>query len=155
MAKAVYRITYPNGKIYVGKDLTGTLTYFGSPDARLIAADFPADQRRDFTVRKEILWESETASDADVSRREVQYIRALRSNDPAVGYNRWPRFPTTPEAASAVLHGDGARANGTKESQPSPARMCADHADRDDGVSREGQLRAKLTQRGGGTGGES
>ena len=23
--KVVYKITYPNGKIYVGKDLTGTL----------------------------------------------------------------------------------------------------------------------------------
>ena len=29
--KQVYKITYPNGKIYVGMDLTGTLLYFGSP----------------------------------------------------------------------------------------------------------------------------
>jgi hypothetical protein len=99
MAKAVYRVTYPNGKIYVGKDLTGTLTYFGSPDSRLIAADFTADQRRNFTVRKEILWESEAASDAEVSRREVEFIRALCSNDPAVGYNRWPRPRDVPESA--------------------------------------------------------
>ncbi len=26
--KAIYKITYPNGKIYVRMDLTGTLTYF-------------------------------------------------------------------------------------------------------------------------------
>lgn len=32
--KQVYKITYPVGKIYVGSDLTGTLTYFGSPSAR-------------------------------------------------------------------------------------------------------------------------
>jgi hypothetical protein len=32
--KQVYKITYPNGKIYVGSDLTGTLTYFGSPSAK-------------------------------------------------------------------------------------------------------------------------
>lgn len=31
--KQVYKITYPNGKIYVGMDLTGTLLYFGSPSA--------------------------------------------------------------------------------------------------------------------------
>lgn len=38
--KQVYKITYPNGKIYVGSDLTGTLTYFGSPSAQeRIAAD--------------------------------------------------------------------------------------------------------------------
>jgi hypothetical protein len=29
--KQIYKITYPNGKIYVGMDLTGTLTYFGTP----------------------------------------------------------------------------------------------------------------------------
>jgi hypothetical protein len=26
--KVIYKITYPNGKIYVGKDLTGTLELF-------------------------------------------------------------------------------------------------------------------------------
>jgi hypothetical protein len=90
--KVIYKITYPNGKIYVGKDLTGTLTYFGSADSALIAEDFSPEQRRDFTVRKEILWESSTATDSDVSRAEVRFIRALHSNDPTTGYNRWPRF---------------------------------------------------------------
>ena len=28
--KAIYKTTYPNGKIYVGKDPTGTLNIFGS-----------------------------------------------------------------------------------------------------------------------------
>ena len=32
--KQVYKITYPNGKMYVGMDLTGTLLYFGSPSAQ-------------------------------------------------------------------------------------------------------------------------
>lgn len=90
--KVVYKITYPNGKIYVGKDLTDTITYFGSPDARLIAADFSRDERRDFTIRKEILWESDTAEDAEVNRREVELILQYRANDPAIGYNRWPRY---------------------------------------------------------------
>lgn len=90
--KLIYKITYPNGKIYVGKDLTGTLNYFGSASSREIERDFTAAQRRDFTIRKEVLWESGTAPDAEVNRREVEFIRALRSNDPAVGYNRWPKF---------------------------------------------------------------
>jgi hypothetical protein len=54
----VYRITYPNGKIYVGQDRTDTLNYFGSADSRLIEQDFTPEQRRDFTIRKEVLWES-------------------------------------------------------------------------------------------------
>jgi hypothetical protein len=53
----VYKITYPNGKIYVGSDLTGTLTYFGSPSAKAKQQIFAehADHRLDFTVRKQIL----------------------------------------------------------------------------------------------------
>jgi hypothetical protein len=97
--KVIYKITYPNGKIYVGKDLTDTLTYFGSVDSRRVEQDFTRDQRRDFTIRKEILWESETAKDAEVNRREVAFIRQLRSNDPAIGYNRWPSSPNLREIA--------------------------------------------------------
>ena len=90
--KVIYKITYPNGKIYVGMDLTDTILYLGSPSAKsVIAADFTEEQRKDFTLRKEILWESDTATDAELRRKEIEYIRALRANDPAVGYNRTPR----------------------------------------------------------------
>ena len=78
-AAVVYKITYPNGKIYIGQDRTNTLTYFGSVDSRLIERDFTPTERRDFTVRKEILWESDTASQSEVTRVEVEFIRALRS----------------------------------------------------------------------------
>jgi hypothetical protein len=71
-------------------DLTDTINYLGSGDSDLIAADFTREDRRDFTIRKEILWESEIADDAEVRRREVEFIRMHRSNDPAIGYNRWP-----------------------------------------------------------------
>lgn len=71
-------------------DLTNTLTYFGSVNSRIIEQDFAPEQRRDFTVRKVILWESETATDAEVRAVELAHIRELRSNDPAFGYNRWP-----------------------------------------------------------------
>lgn len=60
--KVIYKITYPNGKIYVGKDLTGSINYFGSADSTLIAKDFTREQRRDFPIRREILWESESVS---------------------------------------------------------------------------------------------
>lgn len=91
MVKVIYRITYPNGKVYIGKDLTDTITYFGSVDSALVERDFTRVQRRDFTIRKEILWESETATDTEVSRKEIEFIEKHRSNDPAVGYNRWPK----------------------------------------------------------------
>ena len=50
--KQIYKITYPNGKIYVGMDLIGMLLNVGSPSARdRIAADLDA-HRLDVTLRK-------------------------------------------------------------------------------------------------------
>lgn len=93
MSRAViYKITYPNGKIYVGSDLTDSINYFGSADSNLIARDFSREERRVFVIRKEILWDSDTASPVEVRRKETAMIRALRSNDPAIGYNRRPLF---------------------------------------------------------------
>ena len=91
--KQVYKITYPNGKIYVGMDLTGTALYMGSPGAYAhIVADLELDPGRfELTLRKEILWESETATDDAVHRKEKQMIVETRANDPAVGYNKLPR----------------------------------------------------------------
>jgi hypothetical protein len=87
----VYKITYPNGKIYIGQDVTGSINYFGSASSALLAADFTPEQRRDFTARKEILWESATATRAEVNQKEIELILLHRSNDPAIGYNRKPR----------------------------------------------------------------
>jgi len=92
MVKVIYKITYPNGKIYIGKDLTNTLNYFGSADSTFLEKDFSREQQRDFTIRKEIIWESETASDREVNQKEVELIKQCKSNDPAVGYSRWPRY---------------------------------------------------------------
>jgi hypothetical protein len=86
--KVIYKITYPNGKIYVGQDLTGSISYFGSPNSRLVEADFTPEQARDFTLRKQIVWESEDATDEEVDTKEIEFILALRSNDSAIGYNR-------------------------------------------------------------------
>jgi hypothetical protein len=86
--KVVYKITYPNGKIYVGSDLTDTPTYFGSANPDLVRQDFTRDELRDFSIRKEILWESQDATNREVLRVEGEFIRMLGSNDPAIGYNR-------------------------------------------------------------------
>jgi hypothetical protein len=89
--KIIYKITYPNGKIYVGQDRTDSINYFGSASSKLIALDFTPEQRRSFTVTRDVIWASETATDAEVTEAELRFIRELRSNDPAVGYNRWPK----------------------------------------------------------------
>jgi hypothetical protein len=97
--KVIYKITYPNGKIYIGQDVTDSINYFGSASSKLIEADFTREQRRDFTIRRELLWESETATDAEVNEAELRFILQFRANDPSIGYNRWPKHNNKPSVA--------------------------------------------------------
>lgn len=90
--KIIYKITYPNGNIYIGKDLIDSINYFGSANSKAIEKDFTREERRDIRVRKEILWESEIATDQEVNRKEVEFIRFYDSNNPEIGYNQWPKF---------------------------------------------------------------
>lgn len=83
--QVVHRITYPNGKIYVGQDRTNSINYFGSASDELIARDFTWEQRQTFSVTRDILWAAENATRAEVNRVEVEMIRHYRSNGPAVG----------------------------------------------------------------------
>ena len=88
-------ISYPTGKIYIGKDTYGNSRYFGSPNPEAINEDFeklPDKVRRDYTVRKQILWESVECSESDLSAKEVEFIKQYQSNDPRIGYNQWPKF---------------------------------------------------------------
>ena len=85
----VYKITFPNGKIYVGKDVGSSghsLRYFGSWNDALVQSELTDDQQRDLTLRKEILFESHSKS--EVSAMESRLIVDLRSNDPLIGYNQ-------------------------------------------------------------------
>jgi hypothetical protein len=88
----IYRITYPNGKIYIGQDRTNSINYFGSASSDLIAKDFTWEQRQSFTITRDILWASESATRAEVNQKEIEFIRLYRSNDPTIGYNQTPQI---------------------------------------------------------------
>jgi len=72
--------------------LTDSINYFGSANNDLIELDFTREQKRDFTIRKEILWESDSATYKEVNKKEVEFIRLYKSNNPAIGYNRNPKY---------------------------------------------------------------
>jgi hypothetical protein len=78
----VYRIIYPNGKIYIGQDRTNSINYFGSASSDLIAQDFSPEQRRSFTITRDILWESETASRSEVTQVEIEPESVPSKTDP-------------------------------------------------------------------------
>ncbi|MDR0501710.1 MAG: hypothetical protein LBH16_00160 [Treponema sp.] len=90
--KVIYKITYPNGKIYIGKDATGdNLRYFGSPDREYLEKDFPWEKQQDITLHKEILFFDENISDSDLSKKEFEFIKKHDSNNPLKGYNILPK----------------------------------------------------------------
>ena len=93
--KQIYKITYPTGKIYIGKDSVGSYRYYGSPDMDVVNKDFeqlPDEIKKDYTIRKQILWESQDCSESELSEKEVEFIREHQSHNPDIGYNRWPKY---------------------------------------------------------------
>ena len=61
-----------------------------SEQARM-EADFTREQRKSFTITRDILWESETAANREVFDMEMRMILEYRSNDPDIGYNLRPK----------------------------------------------------------------
>jgi len=97
----IYKLTYPNGKIYIGHDRTDSIDYMGSADAELVGKDFTKEQGKDFTIRKEIIWESEPIlksqintpeSRSKMTKKENEFILLYKSNNPKIGYNQTPKF---------------------------------------------------------------
>jgi hypothetical protein len=66
------------------------------------------------TARKQILWESDTATDAEVRAMEIKLIHEHRSNDPAVGYNLTPKLLHGDQSAAATAMRWYARPEGDK-----------------------------------------
>jgi hypothetical protein len=91
--KVIYKITYPNGKIYIGKDSTGdNLRYFGSPDREYLERDFSWEQQKDITLRKELLFFDNKISETELIKRENELIEKYESNNPEKGYNLVPKY---------------------------------------------------------------
>lgn len=103
----VYKITFPNGKIYVGKDIGTdghTIRYFGSWNFSRVEDDFTKEELQDFTVRREILFEGSDA--VEVGKKEMALIVELGANHPERGYNTRPRFKQLPDSENCPASTD-------------------------------------------------
>jgi hypothetical protein len=93
----VFKITFPNGKIYVGSDTASTarldfFKYFGSPlKARkemLAEMNEYLTGAAAYVLRKEILHSKADVTVGEILQIEQQFIRNLNAKDPSIGYNR-------------------------------------------------------------------
>ncbi len=92
----VYKITFPNGKIYVGADwgrqaMLNVVSYFGSFKAsqEQILIDHKEHLKsKTFTITKTILYETFNQTPAHIRQKEREFIRALNAKDPKIGYNK-------------------------------------------------------------------
>lgn len=56
---------------FISARIEHSINFFGSASNELIEKDFTREQKRDFSIRKEILWESEAASRSEVSQKKL------------------------------------------------------------------------------------
>jgi len=93
----VFKVIFPNGKIYVGSDTAMNarfdyFKYFGTP------IKGKADMLQDlgeyltngeaFVLKKEMLYSQENVSVGEILKIEHQFIKSLNAKNPDVGYNR-------------------------------------------------------------------
>lgn len=93
----VFKITFPNNKIYGGSDTARTarldfFKYFGTPQKAkhemLMELGKYLTGTEAYVVKKEILFSQENVRVGEVLQIEQQFIKALNAMDPDIGYNR-------------------------------------------------------------------
>jgi hypothetical protein len=93
----VFKVTFPNNKIYIGSDTAKTarldfFKYFGSPikakhemlnelGEYLMAGDA-------YILKKEILYAKKDVRVGDILQIEQHFIKELQAKNPNIGYNR-------------------------------------------------------------------
>ncbi len=93
----VYKVTFPNGKIYVGRDTAlnaehDYYRYFGSPTGKAREAMHQEigsllDNDRRLTVTKEVLYAARNCTVGHIKSKEREWIISTGSRSRDVGYN--------------------------------------------------------------------
>jgi hypothetical protein len=93
----VFKITFPNGKIYVGSDTAMTarmdyFKYFGTPikakAEMLVELGEYLECATAYIVKKEILHSEENVRVEEILKIERAFIKSLQAQKPSIGYNR-------------------------------------------------------------------
>ena len=92
----VYKITFINGKIYIGQNTERNLKfgdpfYVGSFNREYVYQDLMNsgwDGSSFPVISKEILWQSDNTTINEVTKKEIEYIKQYKSTNPQIGYNQ-------------------------------------------------------------------
>jgi hypothetical protein len=93
----VFKVTFPNKKIYVGSDTAQSarldyFKYFGSPvkakEDMYEELGKYLKENKPYTLKKEILYAEENVRVGNILKIEQKYIKSLNAKDPRIGYNR-------------------------------------------------------------------
>ncbi|APJ05162.1 hypothetical protein AXG55_10730 [Silvanigrella aquatica] len=90
--KIIYKITYPNKKIYIGSDFTDNFNYFGSVNEKFLRDDFSRDEIQKFKITKDIIFEEIDIDYFVLLIKEKEFIIKYESNNPLIGYNKKPKY---------------------------------------------------------------
>jgi hypothetical protein len=96
MKGQIYKITFLNGKIYIGSDHQKNIDvvgkfYLGSFNEEYVYNDLLKcgwNGQKPFYVSKEIIWESNDTTKSELTKKEMLLIKQHKSNDFNIGYNR-------------------------------------------------------------------
>jgi len=89
----VYKVTYPNGKIYVGMDFSKyscPWLYIGSSHNKKLRNDCEEWRLKNgsWNIKQTILFESRTCTRKELRKTEHEMIKKYNSNNPDIGYNQ-------------------------------------------------------------------
>lgn len=93
----VFKITFPNNKIYIGSDTAKTarldfFKYFGSPakakDDMLNELGAYLTSKEIYILKKDILYAQENVRVGDILKIEQRFIKEFNAREPSIGYNR-------------------------------------------------------------------
>ena len=85
----IYKITYPDGKIYIGSDMTDSYNYCGSPRSKELM-EYLKSIKEDIDMHKQILKEypKGTITKKELYAEEKSFIQKYQSTNPEIGYNK-------------------------------------------------------------------
>ncbi|AOY87707.1 hypothetical protein BKP64_05710 [Marinobacter salinus] len=90
--RQIVLITFPTGKIFIAEGDSETPCCYSRSGLDLESlndefAHLPEDDRKEYIIRQQILWQSEHCSYTEFLTKKREFVRHYEADNPSVGYN--------------------------------------------------------------------